>query len=66
MGRRWVSDDGHEIEAIVLDACPLLRVDRRYGGHRYHVGYFPTVEALAMIVDIATLTEIIDFPRRPA
>ncbi|RBQ21635.1 transposase [Spongiactinospora rosea] len=59
---RWVSQDGHEVEAVVLDSRSMLRVQRWYGDVRYLIAYCTSVQEVAKIVDLATLTEVDNFP----
>ena len=39
----------------MLNMRPTLRVTDRYG---YHVGYYRSVDELAQVVDVASLTEV--------
>ncbi|MEV0585143.1 hypothetical protein [Nonomuraea sp. NPDC050310] len=55
----WRSPDGTEVEAIVLDDRPTLRVTRRYGERTVVVGYCADVMDLAGLgVDVGALAEV--------
>ncbi|KAB8184441.1 transposase [Microbispora catharanthi] len=54
--RRWVSSEGHEVDSIVIEGRPLLRV-RHLG---YHIGYCASVAEVAAHVDLADLVEVVD------
>nr|WP_189181944.1 transposase [Microbispora rosea] len=54
--RRWVSSDGHEVDPVVIEGRPLLRV-RHLG---YHVGYCGSVAEVAAHVDLADLVEVVE------
>ncbi|WP_169950039.1 transposase [Microbispora sp. H11081] len=57
--RRWVSSEGHEIDPVVIEGRPLLRV-RHLG---YHVGYCASVAEVAAHVDLADLVEVVELRR---
>jgi len=60
---KWVGLHGYEVECIMLDHRQVLRVSQRIGGRRCLIGYCPTVEAVAGMVDLATLVEVVEFRR---
>jgi hypothetical protein len=57
---RWVGVGGWEVELVVLNGRPRLRV-RHLG---YHVAYCRTVSELAAHVDLADLVEVVEMPAR--
>jgi hypothetical protein len=57
---RWVGDDGWTVEVIVLNQRSVYRV-RCLG---YHVAYARSVEEVARHVDLASLCEVVELPRR--
>jgi hypothetical protein len=55
----WTTPDGVQVEAIVLDDQPVLRISRQIGGQTYLYGYCAGVEDLAEHgIDLAQLTEL--------
>ena len=59
----WHGPDGIQVEVIVLDRRPCLRVTQVVNGHRYHEMYCSLSE-LAEYVDLADLCEVIALPDR--
>ncbi|MFF4776826.1 transposase [Microtetraspora fusca] len=59
---RWVGTDGYEVEHILLDRRPVLRVSRTVSGVRFLVAYCGSVAEVRGHVDLATLVEVVDFP----
>lgn len=57
---RWVGTDGWEVEGIVLDGRPLLRVQHL----GYLVAYCRTVSEVAQHVDLADLVEVVPLPHQ--
>ncbi|GAA2656650.1 hypothetical protein GCM10010412_026800 [Nonomuraea recticatena] len=57
---RWLSPDGIEVEHIVRDERPCLRVSHRVNGRRYHVADCWSPEQVALHVDLASLVEVVD------
>ncbi|MFF5206138.1 hypothetical protein [Streptosporangium sp. NPDC000396] len=51
----WRGPDGIEVEAIVLDDRPCLRVTRRIGGRRVLLAYCRDVGEVGEHVDLAEL-----------
>jgi hypothetical protein len=47
--------NGAQVEQVVLNRRPMLRVIDRHG---FHVGCYRTVEELAQVVDVASLVEV--------
>ena len=61
----WRGPDGIEVEAIVLNGRPRLRVSQRVNGRRYLLSYCRTIRDVEQHVDLADLVEVIAFPRAP-
>jgi hypothetical protein len=57
--RVWRGPDGIQIEAIILNRRPLLRVTQTVNGRRYTLGYCTRPAEVAMYVDLADLVEVI-------
>ncbi|GAA0932929.1 hypothetical protein [Nonomuraea longicatena] len=54
----WRTPDGVQVEAIVLDDRPVLRISRQVGDQTYLYGYCASVDDLAEHgIDLAQLTE---------
>jgi hypothetical protein len=62
-GMRWVGVDGFEVELVVLDRLPILRISQRVGRTRYWHADCRTPAEVAEHVDLADLVEVI--PIRP-
>lgn len=53
----WRGPDGIEVEAIVLDSRPLLRVTRIIGDRNVLIAYCATVHEVGKHVDLGQLVE---------
>ncbi|WP_157253094.1 hypothetical protein [Nonomuraea typhae] len=54
----WRTPDGMQVEAVVVDDKPLLRVSRRVEGKTFFRGYVANVDELQQHgVDLAELKE---------
>ncbi|GAB3899835.1 hypothetical protein GCM10027612_60420 [Microbispora bryophytorum subsp. camponoti] len=51
-----MSSEGHEVDPVVIEGRPLLRVRHR----GYHIGYCASVAEVAAHVDLADLVEVVD------
>ena len=60
----WYGPDGIEVEPIILDDRPRLRVSQTVNGRRYLLGYCATVRQVARHVALADLVEVIRLPVR--
>jgi hypothetical protein len=56
---KWVGPD-IDVEAVILDNQPVLRVSQLRSGRPASIVYFQNVQELAARVDLATLTVIDD------
>ncbi|GIH26089.1 hypothetical protein Aph01nite_43990 [Acrocarpospora phusangensis] len=66
MGGVWHGPKGIEVEVIVLDKRPLIRVTRVIPEHgRMHLGFCATPREVAALVDLASLVEVIQLPELP-
>ena len=63
--RRWHGPNGIQVEPIILDARPLLKVTQTVNGRRYLLEYCRTIAHVTAHVDLADLIEVIDLPARP-
>ena len=61
----WRGTDGIEVEVIVLNERPCLRVTQVVNGRRFHEVDCGLAE-LGRYVDLADLCEVVAFPRTPA
>jgi hypothetical protein len=59
---RWHGPRGIEIEIILLDSGPLMKVTQQVNGRRYLLGYCATIADVTKHVDLADLVEVIPFP----
>jgi hypothetical protein len=59
----WRGPQGIEIEAIILDQRPRLRVTQTVNGRRYTLGYCSRVAEVALYVDLADLVDVIPLRR---
>lgn len=59
----WRGPDGIEIEAIILNDRPRLRVTQTVHGRRYWLADCARIHEIAVYVDLADLCEVIAFPR---
>jgi hypothetical protein len=57
---RWLSPNGIEVEHIIREGRPCLRVSHRVNGTLYHVADCWSPAQVAMHVDLASLVEVID------
>lgn len=53
----WRGPDGIEVEAIVLDSRPMLRVTRIIGDRNVLIAYCATVHEVGTHVDLGQLIE---------
>lgn len=60
---KWCGPNGIQVEAIVLNRRPLLKVTQHVNGRRYLLGYCATTSAVSKHVDLADLCEVYPFPR---
>ena len=60
---RWVGTRGYEVELIWLDRRPVLRVCQRVETRLYVLAYCTTVDAVAELVDLADLVEVVELRR---
>ncbi|MFJ2033810.1 hypothetical protein [Streptosporangium sp. NPDC087985] len=51
----WQGPDGIEVEAIMLNDLPCLRVTQRIGGHRIVLAYCTDVREVGRLVDLGEL-----------
>ncbi len=56
---RWIGTNGIEVEHIVLNGRPTLRVCWTGGRNRYIVAYCRSIAELARHVDLADLVEVV-------
>ncbi|MEU7894221.1 hypothetical protein AB0B45_15330 [Nonomuraea sp. NPDC049152] len=56
----WRPAAGHEIELIILNGRPCLRVSQWIAGRRYLIAYAWNVRQVAQHVDLADLVEVVD------
>jgi hypothetical protein len=62
----WRGPRGIEVEIIILDRSPRLRVSQVLGGQRWHIANCKSVSELAQHVDLADLVEVHTLPVRDA
>jgi len=60
--KRWRGPNGIQVEVIMLDSGPMLKITQTVNGHRYINGYARTIADLTKHVDLADLVEVVDFP----
>lgn len=63
---RWHGPRGIEVEVILRDTGPMIRIRQTVNGRKYLVGYCATIAQVTQHVDLADLVEVIDFPDRQA
>lgn len=63
---RWLSPNGYEVEHIIRDGRPCLRVSHRVRGRLYHVADCWSPTQVAMHVDLAELVEVVDLSQARA
>jgi hypothetical protein len=62
---RWQGVDGFEVELVVLDRLPILRISQRVGRNRYWHADCRTPAEVAEHLDLGDLVEIVELhPRR--
>lgn len=54
----WHGPDGIEVEVIVLNQSPLLKITQVVNGRRYFLSYSATIDGLRQWVDLADLVEV--------
>ncbi|MET9341853.1 hypothetical protein [Nonomuraea sp. NPDC003804] len=55
---RWLGPDGYEVEHILLNGRPCLRVSHWVRGTRYLIDYCWSVKAVGRLVPLAELEEV--------
>ncbi|MEV4059749.1 transposase [Nonomuraea dietziae] len=60
---RWLSPGGIEVEHIIREGRPCLRVSHRVNGQLYHVADCWSPAQVAMHVDLASLIEVVDLEK---
>ncbi len=60
---RWVGTRGYEVEAIILNDRPVLRVCQRIEERLYLIAYARSVAEVALHVDLADLVEVVELRR---
>ncbi|WP_405140677.1 transposase [Sphaerisporangium sp. NBC_01403] len=64
MTARFVGTNGIEVERIVLNGRPRLRVSWADGRNRHVIAYCKTVSELREHVDLADLVEVVSLANR--
>ena len=60
----WYGPKGMQVEPIVLNERPALRVTQTYGDRMYLIAYCRSVAEVSEYVDLADLVEVVDLASR--